>query len=335
MAERVLVVLAPGILERREPTHKAADTDWGRWKNHLLPYFGHYRPHEITPAHVRAFAESKLRKGLKSGTITVLVSLLSAIFSDLMEDGQAQVNPCRSLTKATRRLIKSDYDTKTTPFLERLEDVQRVFLALPEPLNIGFAIGALAGLRTSEVFGLQWRHVDLKARRIHVRQQVSRKKGEVFTTLKDKDSRVIPLIDALAPILEAWKFKNGGQPDSVIVPSLRCDGATVNKKTPGPALAAVLEDLGLNRPGLGWYECTRHTFASSQWVLSGGSLEKLKEILGHYSVVMTERYAHLKPELFTPKDLATIPRVLKGPSTVEISTIGHTLDIGWSKGGSK
>jgi hypothetical protein len=38
----------------------------------------------------------------------------------------------------------------------------------------------------------------------------------------------------------------------------------------------------------------------------GGSIEKLKEILGHYSVVMTERYAHLRPDLFSAKDLATI-----------------------------
>jgi site-specific recombinase XerD len=50
-----------------------------------------------------------------------------------------------------------------------------------------------------------------------------------------------------------------------------------------------------------WYWCTRHTFAS-KWVMEGGSIEKLKEMLGHYSVVITERYAHLKPELFTAGD---------------------------------
>jgi len=35
--------------------------------------------------------------------------------------------------------------------------------------------------------------------------------------------------------------------------------------------------------------------STSQWVLNGGSIEKLKEILGHDSVVMTERYTHLGP----------------------------------------
>ena len=68
----------------------------------------------------------------------------------------------------------------------------------------------------------------------------------------------------------------------------------------------MLKALGITRSSLGWYEETRHTFAS-QWVLAGGSIEKLEEIPGHYSVVMTERYAHLKPDLFSAKDTAVIP----------------------------
>jgi hypothetical protein len=38
----------------------------------------------------------------------------------------------------------------------------------------------------------------------------------------------------------------------------------------------------------------RHTFAS-HWVMSGGDLYVLKDILGHKSIVMTQRYAHLSP----------------------------------------
>jgi integrase len=86
---------------------------------------------------------------------------------------------------------------------------------------------------------------------------------------------------------------------------------------------------GPNNPGraasLGprWYQATRHTFAS-QWVLAGGSIEKLKEILGHYSVVMTERYVHLKPELFTPKDMAVIDLDLAAGGAAPV-TLGQSL----------
>jgi hypothetical protein len=40
----------------------------------------------------------------------------------------------------------------------------------------------------------------------------------------------------------------------------------------------------------------RHTFAS-HWVLDGGDIFRLSKILGHSSVVITQRtYAHLAPE---------------------------------------
>ncbi len=41
----------------------------------------------------------------------------------------------------------------------------------------------------------------------------------------------------------------------------------------------------------------RHTFAS-HWVMKGGDLFKLQKILGHKTVQMTMRYAHLAPHAF-------------------------------------
>jgi integrase len=45
-----------------------------------------------------------------------------------------------------------------------------VWLALPSPVNVAFAVGALAGLRTGEVLGPTWENIDLDARRMMVRQ---------------------------------------------------------------------------------------------------------------------------------------------------------------------
>jgi hypothetical protein len=53
---------------------------------------------------------------------------------------------------------------------------------------------------------------------------------------------------------------------------------------------------------LTWYHASRYTYAS-QHVMGGGSLGTLREILGHSSVTVTERYAHLRPDLFRPEDL--------------------------------
>ena len=52
---------------------------------------------------------------------------------------------------------------------------------------------------------------------------------------------------------------------------------------------------------LTWYQCTRHSFAS-HWVADGRPIERLREILGHSTVKVTERYAHLRPDLFSEED---------------------------------
>ena len=78
--------------------------------------------------------------------------------------------PCRAVPRATRRLYRNAHDSRTTPFLERHEDIRRVFLALEQPHATLFAIGALAGLRPGEVLGLEWTDVDIEGRRIHVRR---------------------------------------------------------------------------------------------------------------------------------------------------------------------
>ncbi len=301
----VLGELSKDFLARRKQTHRAWAEDGYRWKKHLAPHFAHLRPADVGPAQIRGFIEAKLAS-LSPGTIRVCVALLSSLFVDLVEKKVATSNPARALPRSTMRLMRPTYDPRTTPFIERLADVRRILLRLPEPLNVAYAIGALAGLRTGEVFALRWNHIDLAARRIHVRESV---KGP----LKDKDSRIAPILDSLQPILVAWRLSHPGE--GLVIPAMRVDGAKVDDKhTPGRRLRVVLSDLGLARPGFGlpdpakpkakqklWYWCTRHTFAS-QWVMAGGSIEKLSKVMGHYSITVTERYAHLKPELFTPQD---------------------------------
>jgi len=245
--------LALDWLDRRVLTHKTAKEDRYRRDKHLKPMFGSLRPHEVDHAAIRRFAEKKLAEWLASGTVRLMVALLSSLYVDLMERGLATTNPGRGLPRSLARLIKPSHDPKTTPFLERMEDVRSVYLKLAEPLNIAFALGALAGLRPGEAFALRWEHVDMNSRRIHLPESVT-------GSLKDKDSRVVPILNALAPLLAEWKLKTGGT--SLLCPPLRCDGRKIDKGTRGKTMREALAALRLERNGLGWYEATRHTFAS-------------------------------------------------------------------------
>jgi integrase len=290
-----LATLATNWLERREETHAAGAEDGYRWTKHIAPAFGHLRPAEVELAEIRAFVEAK-RGELAPGTIRILLAVLSSLYEDLIERGIARSNPAKGLPRTLLRLVRPDHDPRTTPFLEQLADVRRVYLALreqEESIAVAFAIGALAGLRTGEVFALRWISVDLPARRILVSESV---KGAT----KDRDPRPVPIVDPLAAVLEAWKLRSGGA--GLVVPPLRSDGEHVDKHTPGLLLRPVLRHLKLRELAEyrdAWYAATRHTFAS-QWAMAGRSLRELQAILGHSSIAVTERYAHLAPDRWAP-----------------------------------
>jgi integrase len=315
-----LGALADDWLKRREPTHRASRADRSRWKKHLRPFFGDARPGEVDHASIRRFIESKLAAGLNASTVGHCIRLLSSFFSDLAERGLVSDNPIRTLPRSTRRLYRATTDPRTTPFLESLHEVQQIFAALPEPVNVAFAIGALAGLRPGEILGLDWRDVDLSSRRMNVRLQVQ---GGRLVSLKDDESRVVPIQRALLPILSTWKLRSGGE-GSLFKPTCSNRGGRpsrpptfMRQHTLRRHLALALAGCQPSRPStLTWYQATRHTFAS-HWVLSGGSLEKLAKVMGHSSIVVTERYAHLKPDLFREEDYGLLNiDLMKPPADV-------------------
>ncbi len=301
-------------LKRRALTHRSHRDDRSRWTTHWDPFLGHLMPDDVDTATIRRFVEKKLAS-LSSTTVGHCVRLLSSLFADLVERGFASKNPVAALPRGLRRLYRNAHDPKTTPFLARTEDIRRVYLALPERYGVMFALGALGGLRTGEVLGLAWEHVDLDAGRMVVQQQVHR--GEIGP-LKDDDPRVVPILVSLAPVLRAWKVRTGGK--GLLFPPLVAKrggrpGAPpqfVREHTLGKRLRAALDELKLNRPGLNWYRCTRHTFAST-WVRGGGSLEALATVMGHADPATTRRYAHLRVDLFREADLAAVSVDLSRP----------------------
>jgi integrase len=292
-----LAGLADDWLTRRDATHRNAAGDRRRWKRHLEPWLGRMRPAAVTPALIRQLIERKLGEGLNSSSVRLIVALLSTLFSDLAERELVHENPVKRLPRATRKLIRPAHDPKDTPWLKRAEDVRTVFLALPEPYNVAFAIGAMAGLRTGEVRALQWQNVDEASGLIYVRESVQGK-------TKDLDSRVVPIMDQLRPVLTQWRLRTGGT--GLVIPPVR-QGRYLDDHSIGRKLRKALEDNGLwvetdqRAAQLNWYRCTRHTFAS-HYVAAGGTLETLKEIMGHSSFNVTLRYAHLLPGAFSEAD---------------------------------
>jgi integrase len=309
--------------------HESHYDDVRRWENHWRPLIGHLTPNEVDVTVLKSGMLALRRKGLAKSSIKLCMALLSSLYSDLVEEGSAKLNPTRLLARKTRReFMKSDHDPKKVPFLRDPSDIVRVYEHL-RPLNVSVAvayvIGALGGLRTSELRALDWSSIDLEARTIAVREQAQRRKGKAPERLtldgkapvKDGEIRMVPIQDALYPILVEQRERVGGtglvcppimgmRGKSAAGPRRRFLGEHKMNQMLGEALAA----LGIEE--MIWYQATRHTFAS-QWVLYGGSLEKLQEIMGHSSVMVTERYAHLMPGRFTDADRSRMAIELRAP----------------------
>jgi integrase len=289
-------------LKVRRTTHRAADQDENRWNNHLAPFLACHSPDDVDVGLLKKIVAVKLGEGLSPATVRLLMRLVSTLYSDLIDDGKATKNPAKMLPKKTRALIRPTYDPKKTPFIERKKDIARIYQALPTPFSVAFALSALAGLRPGEVRALKWANVDLERRRIYVRESVN-------GLTKDKDSREAPILPGLHELLVAWRKKNLAPFNDLVCPP---SFGVLGRAAPGPRrrylgehrMTSLIKKAckKLKLPELTFYEAGRHTFAS-QWVLNGGSIEKLREILGHSTVLVTERYAHLKPELFQEADL--------------------------------
>lgn len=305
-SDKALGVLVKDWLDSRSAMASNYD-DRCRWRAHWEALVGHLKPAEVTVGVLKeAIAKMRLG-GLGGATIGLCLKLLSSFYGDLVEEGAAEGNPVALLSKKTRSALRSNHDPKNTPFVREQRNVGLIYFHLADrhpPTALAYAIGSMAGLRTSEVRALEWgRDVDMEARTITVRRQVARR-GEGTKPTKDRDGRVVPISNYLFGIM-VWNRKDSGLviqgPDGFL-------SADVMREHLHEVLVKLnLEDscACCQRP-MGWYEATRHTFAS-HWVKNGGSLEQAKAILGHSSVALTERYyVHLTPGQFSDADRARV-----------------------------
>jgi integrase len=303
-----LRVLGRKWINSREATHKTNVDDRSRWRLHVAPAFGDLRPGDVDAATLRAFIEEKLAAGLISTTVRNCMALLSSLFTDLIEQGLVERNPVAMLSRAVKRLYRRAHDPRTTPFLERMEDIDRLRSALVEPVRTMFSVGVMSGLRSGELAALEWSDLRSDLRVIHVQRRL--RNGKINTP-KSGHGRVVPTSPALREVLAAWKERTGGGVGPVFKPPGDAKYIDMGGRTFRSAWQAGLERAGI--PRMKFYCATRHTYAS-QWVMAGNSIEKLSKLLGHSSVVVTEIYAHLKPESMIVPDVISFTRRVEYPT---------------------
>jgi len=292
---------------RRDPgVHRSWKDDASRIRCHLIPFFGKMRVDAVTTAEVAAFIRAKRGKLARQSIINCLNNI-SRLYNDLREAGQEVVNPVALLDRATRRSIGKKQDPRDTPFLRTKGEIRALHLSFEQPFRLMYDIGALGGLRPGEIRALIAADIELDRRRISVSRSV---KGPV----KNNQMRPVPILDTLLPELREFMASHPGK--GLLFPPTSGRGRFIREHTLHNKFNEALAASGLP-PELTWYQCTRHTFAS-HWVMDGRSIEKLSAVLGHSSISVTERYAHLSPDLFTTHDLSAIEVDLREPQVIEL-----------------
>jgi len=212
------------------------------------------------------------------------------------------------------RLINQDYS-----YLRTDEEVAR-FLRCAENedefVHMLYACAILTGMRAGELAGLQWADVNFDQRLITVQRSFG-------GPTKSDDVRYVPILDALLPLLRAWRLRHPGRlvfanrEGRMLQPSARVFQEVLHRVLARGEFPKIERGGKLVR--YIHFHDLRHTFAST-WVRKGGDLFKLQKILGHKTVQMTMRYAHLQPSAFQ-EDFARFEGVVaKTGSVVAISS---------------
>jgi len=153
------------------------------------------------------------------------------------------------------------------------EEAQRLDKALGNagPWLRAFTLMALnTGARRGELWQLKWGDISKGMMTIHG-------KGA-----KSGQTRHIPLNQTALDALREWRG------DVIPIPTMEVFGHKwLDKSWKTLMKRAQIENFT--------FHCTRHTFAS-RLVMKGVALNTVRDLMGHSSIEMTLRYAHLAPE---------------------------------------
>jgi integrase len=184
-------------------------------------------------------------------------------------------------------------------------DVDRFLEATAEHRwAVAFRLGALFGLRRSEVLALRWDDVDVEAKSLRIDESlVATNEGAAWSNAKNERSRrVIPLDDDTVRALTRRRAEQAAErlaagsewEDNDLIIATRT-GRLVLPRSYDRALATIVDNTGLPRltsHGL------RHTAATHmvQGARDVGELRAIADLLGHSPEMLMNTYAHVLPQ---------------------------------------
>jgi integrase len=289
---------------------------------HILRRIGTQKLAKMTKGHVEAFRDGML-EGDKALSRDMAGKVLTSLKGILKANGVSHLGDNITVKNAKRRKLKLEAgrDIPTPDEVARL-----VKVAKPGRIRTLVMTAASTGLRASELRGLRWSDVDLKAGEIHVRQRADRF-NQIGPPKSEGSARTVPIGPEVAHALKEWKIANAKHAYVFSTGTGTIDNhSNVLRSFETVQTAAGMVDKA-GKPKYGMH-ALRHFFAS--WCInsraSGGRELPVKEVqtlLGHSSITMTlDVYGHLFPRRDDRNELEASERRLFHLSATQMQPNG-------------
>jgi integrase/recombinase XerC len=243
---------------------------------------GQIRPADVDPLAVRSFLAAMTRKGLAKTSQGRTLSAVRSLFRFACREGVLTANPAQGVRtpKVPKNLPRHLRPGEIENLIEAPDGDEPLVRRDRAILEMLYA----AGLRVSELVGLDWRDVDLPARVVRVMGKGSKERMVPFGR---------PAAEAMRRWLDVWEGVRSArktQDDSEPV-FLNTFGTRLTDRSVRRVIDRWVDAAAVAR---GVHPHTlRHTFAT-HLLENGADLRAIQELLGHSSLSTTQKYTHLE-----------------------------------------
>jgi integrase len=261
----------------KNKTREGRDDEY-RYRKYLSLPFDDKRLNKISSFDLEKLKAELYKSGLSPGSVKHCLVVFRQIFNKAIQwgfyDGKNPIKGVKLPVLQNQRERFLTYDEANLLLSELKNTSERVHdMAL---------LSLHCGLRAGEIFNLKGQDLDFENDMINVSDAKNKESRKAFMTESVKDALLKNLPDS---------------PDDYIFKD-RWHGQRIERIS--LTFKRAVDSLKLNegikdRRQIITFHSLRHTFAS--WLaLQGETILTIKELLGHKTLAMTVRYAHLMPE---------------------------------------
>lgn len=255
----------------------------------LIQTFGNLPLRRFNTAIVEQMQTDLMARGLKNSSCNKSLNVLKHMFSKAVEWEMAE----SEVLKRVRKVKLLQDDSKRLRYLSK-EECQSLINNCTGRTKAIVITALNTGMRKGETLSLKWDNVDLRHGFI------------LLDRTKNGERREIPINATLRGVLQ-------GITRRLDIPYVFYDNATgkpyqdIKRSFNTACRKAGIKDFH--------FHDLRHTFAS-HLIMAGVDITTVKELLGHKTLTMTLRYAHLAPS-HKVKAVEMLENAIHGKSTIQ------------------